>query len=64
MQGPPSGSICWNGGYHPGRRTESNEARRKEGKTVKGPERQAEGFWPPDVDPWFSNDVPWPSRVP
>ena len=64
VQGPPSGSICWNGGYNPGRRTESDEAGRKEGKPVEGPERQAEGSWPPYVDPWFSNGVPWPSSVP
>lgn len=36
----------------------------KRGKTVEGPERQAEGSWPPYVDPWFSNGVPWPSSVP
>ena len=36
----------------------------KRGKPVEGPERQAEGSWPPYVDPWFSNGVPWPSSVP
>ena len=36
----------------------------KRGKTVERPERQAEGSWSPYVDPWLSNDVPWPSSMP